>query len=56
MGAFEIIALALVKYGPAMARQLVALFQKKDAITPADWEAVFVLAEKSYEDYTKPTP
>lgn len=51
----EIIMLALVKYGPGFARQVHALFQKKE-VTKADWEALFVLAEKSYEDYVKPLP
>lgn len=53
MTPFEIIALALVKYGPAAARSLAALFYKKE-ITMADWEGVFSLAEKSYDSYTKP--
>lgn len=50
----EIIALALVKYGPAMARALMELFSKP-TVTLADWDKVFALAEKSYEDYTKST-
>lgn len=49
----EIIALALVKYGPAVARALVELFSKQ-TVTAADWDKVFALADKSYEDYTKP--
>lgn len=49
----EIILLALVKYGPAFAREVHAMFQKKNP-TAADWEALFLKAEKSYEDYTKP--
>lgn len=51
----EIILLALVKYGPAFAREIHALFQKEKP-TEADWETLFKKAEKSYEDYTKPTP
>lgn len=41
---------ALIKYGPGLARELVAIFQKQDP-TPADWDKVFLAAEKSYEDY-----
>lgn len=49
----EIIAMALVKYGPTLARGLLEIFQK-DAPTTEDWERVFALAEKPYEDYVKP--
>jgi hypothetical protein len=48
-----IIAQALIKYGPEVARQLAILFGQKE-VTLADWEKVFVLAEKSYDDYVKP--
>lgn len=47
--AIVVIAMALVKYGPELARALVALFQKT-APTAADWEVVFALAEKPLED------
>ena len=43
---------ALVKYGPAVARAITELF-KKETITADDWNKVFDLAEKSYEDYIK---
>jgi hypothetical protein len=43
----------LLKYGPAVARAVKALFEKADP-TSADWEAVFALSEKPYEDYINP--
>lgn len=52
MSIAEIVALALVKYGPALARSLMDILSKPTP-TPADWEAVFKLAEKSYEDYVR---
>jgi hypothetical protein len=48
-----LIGQALVKYGPATARAMAAIFAKPDP-TVADWENVFAPAEKSYDDYTKP--
>lgn len=51
----EIILLALVKYGPGFAREVYAMFQKANP-APADWEALFKLAEKTYEDYVRPIP
>ncbi len=53
MAAWEIIAVALVKYGPTVARELIALFQKQ-TVELADWERVFALCEKPYEEYVKP--
>ena len=47
-----LIAQALLKYGPAVARGIAELFEKPNP-TLADWEKVFVLAEKSYDDYVK---
>ena len=44
---------ALVTYGPTVARTINDIF-KKTEITPADWDKVFDLAEKSYADYVKP--
>ena len=44
---------ALIKYGPAVAIEINALF-KKTVITPEDWDRVFALCAKTYEDYTKP--
>lgn len=49
----EIIAMALIKYGPSLARALVEIFQTEKP-TPAQWETVFSFAEKSYDDYVKP--
>lgn len=49
----EIVLLAIVKYGPAFGREIYAMFQKTNP-TQADWEALFVKAEKSYEDYVRP--
>lgn len=43
----------LLKYGPATARAIKLLFEK-GAPSFSEWEAVFSLAEKSYEEYTKP--
>ena len=48
-----IIAQVLIKYGPEVARQLARLFGQKE-ITLEEWEKVFALAEKSYDDYVKP--
>jgi hypothetical protein len=53
MSTWEIIALALVKYGPELARALLNLLSV-EAPTKEQWEAVFALAEKPYEDYVKP--
>ena len=50
----EIIAMALIKYGPSLARALVEIFQTETP-TPTQWEVVFSYAEKSYDDYVKPT-
>lgn len=42
---------ALIKYGPATARELLAIFKKQE-IKDEDWEKVFLAAEtKSYDDY-----
>ena len=54
MSTTEIIALALVKYGPALARALVAIFQVANP-TSEQWEQVFAVAQKSYDEYVKPT-
>lgn len=48
-----LIAEALLKYGPAMARQYHALFSKTTPPTAAEWEALFTTAEKSYEEYVR---
>lgn len=50
-----IIAGLLLKYGPELARQVAALFAKKD-ITLADWEKVFALAETTFETYVPTVP
>lgn len=47
-----VIAQALVKYGPAVARSIRDIFTKANP-TIEDWEAVFALSEKSYDDYVK---
>lgn len=49
----EIIAMALVKYGPTLARELVNLFQVENPSID-DWNKLFALADKSYDDYVKP--
>lgn len=48
-----LIGQALIKYGPAVARELRDIFAKQE-ISSADWDKVFSTAEKSYEEYTKP--
>ena len=50
----ELIVLALVKYGPALAKGVYDLFQKADP-TKEDFDKLFAIAEKTYEDYVKPT-
>lgn len=52
MSIVEIIALALVKYGPQVARAIYDIFNKPSP-TQEDWDKVFAMAEKSYEDYVK---
>ena len=47
-----LIAKALLDYGPAVARALAEIFQKPNP-TLEDWEKVFAVSEKSYEDYVK---
>lgn len=49
MSQAELIASILLKYGPEAARLLVNIFKLKDP-TPADWETLFAVAEKSYFD------
>lgn len=44
----------LLKYGPGVARGVAGIFAKPTH-TLEDWEKIFKLTEKSYEDYTKPT-
>lgn len=46
---------AAMKYGPDAGRAIVAIFTKANP-TKEDWEAVFVIIEKSYDDYVKPVP
>lgn len=50
-----IIAGLLLKYGPELARRVAALFAKQE-ISLADWEAVFVLADKSFDSYVPNIP
>jgi hypothetical protein len=45
-----LITQALLRYGPALARELALLFSKKE-ITLEDWDKVFALAEKPYDSY-----
>ena len=55
MSTTEIIAMALIKYGPELAKALLGLFQQATPPTAAQWETVFALVKtKSYEDYVKP--
>ncbi len=47
-----LIAQALIKYGPGLASQLSAIFQKADP-TFADFDALFAQV-KTYEEYVAP--
>lgn len=40
----------LLKYGPAFAREVVAIL-KKEPVTDQDWENLFAKATKSYDSY-----
>ena len=55
MTMIEIIAAALIKYGPQVARALYDIFTKP-APTAEDWNKVFDMAEKSYDDYVTQMP
>ena len=49
----EIIAIALVKYGPIVARALFEIFNK-DNVSKQDWIDLFEeVQSKSYDDYIK---
>jgi len=48
-----LIAQLLLKYGPGVAAGVAALFEKKE-VTLDDWQKVFAMAEKSYDDYVGP--
>lgn len=50
-----LIGQALMKYGPDVARQIQLLFTKTNP-TAADWEAVFALSEKTYDQFVAPLP
>lgn len=53
MNTTEIILVALVKYGPALAKAIVDILSK-DQVTKEDWDALFEKAQsKSYDDYVK---
>jgi hypothetical protein len=43
----------LLVYGPAAARAVADIF-KKETISDADWEKIWAVTEKSYDDYVKP--
>ena len=45
---------SLIKYGPDLAREIVALFSVENP-TQEQWNKIFDLADKSYEDYVAPT-
>lgn len=46
---------ALLKYGPDAAEAIRNLFKKTNP-TLEDFDPIFALARKSYEDYTRPHP
>jgi len=48
----EIILMALVKYGPNLAKAIYDIFNKPRP-TAEDWNAIFALAKQPYESYTK---
>ena len=51
MSTTEIIAVALIKYGPAVARALFDIFSK-ETVLKEDWDKLFLQVEsKTYEDY-----
>lgn len=47
----QIVLLALLQQGPAMAREIINLFQKGTDPTPDDWEKVFAHYKTPYSDY-----
>jgi hypothetical protein len=49
----QIIAMALLKYGPPLAMALVEIFSVETP-TKEQWAAVFALAATPYEEYVKP--
>lgn len=51
----ELIATALVKYGPAVAKGLYDLFRTENP-TPEQWSKLFEMAETSYDDYVRKGP
>lgn len=42
---------ALLTYGPTLARELQKLFSQQRDPTPEEWEKLFTMFSKSYEDY-----
>lgn len=50
------IAAFVVQYGLPALQQIVALVHQTTPPTQAQWDAVFALANKSYEDYVKAPP
>lgn len=53
MNRTEIIIQYAIRYGLPAARALIELFSIAEP-TVADWEKLFAISEKSYEDYVKP--
>jgi len=50
-----LIASILLKYGPDTAAAIVNIF-RKPAPSPDDWDNVFALARKGYDEYVAPKP
>lgn len=48
-----VIAEALIKHGPSLARELLTIFQV-DEPTRAQWERAFGLVDKSYDEVVHP--
>lgn len=44
---------ALITYGPVVTKEIVNLFKKQNP-TLEDWDKIFDMAAKSYDDYVKP--
>ena len=47
---------ALLRYGPGLARELVKIFSRQTDPTLEEWEQIFVIAQKSYDEYIAPRP
>lgn len=53
MSTAMLIVQALIQYGPAAAKAVKEIFETEKP-TQEQWDKVFAICEKSYEDYVKP--